>query len=86
MDASNFSVDDLAKWLKVGKGGPEQSGWNWERTARAFGTSYVSLGLLAIILNGIFLYTLLARRRRTFSQAFYIIILNFILIDTIKDI
>ncbi|VDL63019.1 unnamed protein product [Nippostrongylus brasiliensis] len=60
--------------------------WDWEGTARGFGISYVTLGTLAIVLNSIFLYSLLARRRKAFSHAFYIMILDFTLIDTIKGI
>ncbi|KAK6012926.1 hypothetical protein OSTOST_21894, partial [Ostertagia ostertagi] len=60
--------------------------WDWEGTARGFGISYVTLGTLAIVLNSIFLYSLLARRRKAFSHAFYIMILDFTIIDTIKGV
>ncbi|KAK6046382.1 hypothetical protein COOONC_16112 [Cooperia oncophora] len=62
------------------------SAWDWEGTARGFGISYVTLGTLAILLNSIFLYSLLARRRKAFSHAFYIMILDFTIIDTIKGV
>lgn len=60
------------------------SAWDWEGTARGFGVSYVILGTFAICLNSLFLYSLLARRRKAFSHAFYIMILDFTIIDTIK--
>ncbi|ETN73669.1 7 transmembrane receptor, partial [Necator americanus] len=53
---------------------------------RGFGISYVILGTLAICINSLLLCSLLARRRKAFSHAFYIMILDFTIIDTIKGI
>uniref|UniRef100_A0A0K0DDR0 G_PROTEIN_RECEP_F1_2 domain-containing protein n=1 Tax=Angiostrongylus cantonensis TaxID=6313 RepID=A0A0K0DDR0_ANGCA len=60
--------------------------WRWEPIARGFGISYVILGSLAISLNLFFLYSLLAKRRKSFFHTFYIMILDFTIIDTIKGI
>nr|CDJ81003.1 7TM GPCR domain containing protein [Haemonchus contortus]CDJ95915.1 7TM GPCR domain containing protein [Haemonchus contortus] len=87
MDASNFTAEDFARWLRSGRAEVlENHAWDWEATARGFGISYVTLGTLAIVLNSIFLYSLLARRRKAFSHAFYIMILDFTIIDTIKGV
>ncbi|EYC43391.1 hypothetical protein Y032_0495g2469 [Ancylostoma ceylanicum] len=87
MDASNFTAEDFARWLRAGRAEIyEKPAWDWEGTARGFGVSYVILGTFAICLNSLFLYSLLARRRKAFSHAFYIMILDFTIIDTIKGI
>lgn len=87
MDASNFTAEDFARWLRAGRMDVlENNVWDWEGTARGFGISYVTLGTLAIALNSVFLYSLLARRRKAFSHAFYIMILDFTIIDTLKGV
>ncbi|KAK6728625.1 hypothetical protein RB195_005958 [Necator americanus] len=87
MDASNFSAEDFARWLRAGRAEIyENHAWDWEATARGFGISYVILGTLAICINSLLLCSLLARRRKAFSHAFYIMILDFTIIDTIKGI
>ncbi|KJH42482.1 7 transmembrane receptor [Dictyocaulus viviparus] len=60
---------------------------SWEDTAHCFGILYVIVGCLAINLNLTFLYSLLVKcRRKSFSSTFYIMIIDFTVIDTIKGI
>ncbi|CAB3407008.1 unnamed protein product [Caenorhabditis bovis] len=63
-----------------------KTNWKWERIARQFGTSYIALGMLSIIINTVIFTCIILRRRNTFSHVFYVIILNFTVIDTIKGI
>ncbi|KAE9419243.1 hypothetical protein Angca_004844 [Angiostrongylus cantonensis] len=87
LDASNFSAEDFAKWFRDSRpNAVENNVWRWEPIARGFGISYVILGSLAISLNLFFLYSLLAKRRKSFFHTFYIMILDFTIIDTIKGI
>ncbi|CAI5439680.1 unnamed protein product [Caenorhabditis angaria] len=59
---------------------------HWNSLARRFGICYIVLGILAIIVNIVIFTSIILRRRHTFSQVFYIIILNFTIIDTIKGV
>ncbi|CAI4228194.1 unnamed protein product [Auanema sp. JU1783] len=96
MENSNLTREDILRWFKSQKSPKlsdtslqdaiEDGFGDWESSARGFGISYIVLGSLAIILNSTFLYTLMARKRTTFAHTFYIMILNFTLIDTLKGI
>ncbi|CAJ0575395.1 unnamed protein product, partial [Mesorhabditis spiculigera] len=89
-EADNLTSDDIAAWLNgldSGDSQPDVAGWSaLVNTAFGFGVSYVSLGLVAIVLNGTFLYALISRRRHVFSHVFYVMIFNFVLIDCLKGI
>lgn len=49
-----------------------------------FATVFVVLGFAAIVLNGLILSILLRRHRYVFKHVFYLLIVNFTIIDTLK--
>lgn len=56
----------------------------WSTVGGRFGMAYIAFGILAILVNIVIFACIIIRRRTTSSHVFYIIILNFTIIDTIK--
>ncbi|CAD6184469.1 unnamed protein product [Caenorhabditis auriculariae] len=94
-EEEEMTAEQMRVWLQsqlqqTGEPGDFQeingSAGRWELVARRFGVAYVTLGVCAVIFNTFILACLLARRRILFSHVFYVIVLNFTLIDVIKGI
>ncbi|KAF8367394.1 hypothetical protein PRIPAC_85223 [Pristionchus pacificus] len=57
----------------------------WLTPARFFGLVYITIGLLAIALNSLVLFSLM-KRRKQLTHCYYILIFNFALLDCLKGI
>ncbi|CAJ0946541.1 unnamed protein product, partial [Mesorhabditis belari] len=97
IDGNGTSEEEIIAWLAMNQNGQDGSmnahlsidlsGWSaLVNTAFGFGVSYVSLGGIAILMNGTFLFALLSKRSQVFSHVFYVMIFNFVLIDSLKGI
>ncbi|GMR53099.1 hypothetical protein PMAYCL1PPCAC_23294, partial [Pristionchus mayeri] len=57
----------------------------WLSAARLFGLVYITIGLLAISLNSLVLFSL-SRRRKQLTHCYYVLIFNFALLDCLKGV
>ncbi|EGT60056.1 hypothetical protein CAEBREN_09661 [Caenorhabditis brenneri] len=90
-----MSEEMMREWIQSQMGGggggakipiaPSED-MEWATVAGGFGMAYIAFGILAILVNIVIFACIIRRRRTTSSHVFYIIILNFTIIDTIKGV
>uniref|UniRef100_A0A1I7TQD0 G_PROTEIN_RECEP_F1_2 domain-containing protein n=1 Tax=Caenorhabditis tropicalis TaxID=1561998 RepID=A0A1I7TQD0_9PELO len=95
-EATTMSEEMMREWIQSQLGGGGTGGlkktvdpsedMEWATVGGRFGMAYIAFGILAILVNIVIFVCIIVRRRTTSSHVFYIIILNFTIIDTIKGV
>ncbi|CAI2307397.1 unnamed protein product [Caenorhabditis sp. 36 PRJEB53466] len=89
-DDSAMTDELMRQWFQSQMGGKKAAtpteDMEWATVGGRFGMAYIAFGILAIFVNVVIFACIIVRRRTTSSHVFYIIILNFTIIDTIKGI
>jgi len=80
----NHSLSDFNEQLSSRESNQQRVLADSVRIGRRFAWSFVGLGSLACLVNMTILFVLLLKRKRAFKAAFYTLIFNFCLIDTLK--
>ncbi|CCD62438.1 G-protein coupled receptors family 1 profile domain-containing protein [Caenorhabditis elegans] len=96
MTEMTMTEEMMREWIQSQMGGgsgtakkgvvPATEEMEWSTVGGRFGMAYIAFGILAILVNIVIFACIIIRRRTTSSHVFYIIILNFTIIDTIKGI
>uniref|UniRef100_A0A8R1IU19 G-protein coupled receptors family 1 profile domain-containing protein n=1 Tax=Caenorhabditis japonica TaxID=281687 RepID=A0A8R1IU19_CAEJA len=89
MNSSEDGGDEMSEgmmreWIQNQMGAKKASTEEWATVGGRFGMAYIAFGILAIFVNVVIFTCIILRRRTTSSHVFYLIILNFTIIDTVK--